>query len=98
MPIALSVLKDIPLPNQAGDPITHLNNWFAGQANSLTDYYNVIARIDHNIGQRWRLYGRWNRNFRDGGKKNAYGWDTNAKQISHPRAAMTAACWTWSTC
>src|SRR5262249_5953246 len=29
-PIALRVLNDIPLPNQPGDPITHLNNWYAG--------------------------------------------------------------------
>jgi Carboxypeptidase regulatory-like domain len=81
--VALNVLKDIPLPNQAGDPITHLNNWFAGDANSATDYYNGIARVDQNFGDRVRFYSRWNRNFRDGGKKNAYSWDTNAKQFSH---------------
>ena len=80
---ALGVLKDIPLPNQTGDSVTHANNYFAGQAGSLTDYYNVITRIDHNISQKWRVYGRWNRNFRDGGRKNPYDWDTPAKQISH---------------
>lgn len=83
MPVALAVLKDIPLPNQTGDSVTHANNYFAGQAGSLTDYYNVIARIDHNINQQWRMYGRWDRNFRDGGRKNPYDWDTPAKQISH---------------
>lgn len=80
--VALNVLNDVPLPNQKGDPITHLNNWFAGDANSATDYYNVISRVDHNIGSRFRIYGRWNRSFRDGGKKNAYSWQTNAKQYS----------------
>jgi hypothetical protein len=83
VPVALAVLKDIPLPNQTGDAITHANNYFAGQAGSLTDYYNVITRIDHTINDRWRMYGRWDRNFRDGGRKNPYDWDTNAKQISH---------------
>jgi len=82
-PIALKVLKDIPLPNQVGDPVTHANNDFAGDAGSLTDYYNVIARMDHNISQRWRVYGRWDRSLRDGGRKNPYSWDTPAKQISH---------------
>src|SRR5260370_18292058 len=28
-PIALRVLQDIPLPNQDGDPVTHLNHSFA---------------------------------------------------------------------
>ena len=35
--VALNVLKDVPLPNQSGDPNTLLNNWFAGDANSATD-------------------------------------------------------------
>ena len=82
-PIALNVLKDLPLPNQAGDPVTHANNDYAGDAGSLTDYYNVIARMDHNISQRWRVYGRWDRSLRDGGRKNPYSWDTPAKQYSH---------------
>ncbi|HWB87484.1 MAG TPA: carboxypeptidase-like regulatory domain-containing protein [Bryobacteraceae bacterium] len=81
--VALNILKDIPLPNQEGDAVTHLNNWFAGDANSATDYYNVITRIDHSINDRLRIFGRWDRNFRDGGKKNAYSWDTNAKQYTH---------------
>ena len=29
-PIALRVIQDIPLPNQPGDPVTKLNNWFGG--------------------------------------------------------------------
>jgi len=82
-PVALNVLKDVPLPNQTGDPITHLNNWFAGDANSATDYYNGIARVDHNFTDRVRFYARWNRNFRDGGRKNAYSWDTPARQYTH---------------
>ena len=81
--VALNILKDIPLPNQPGDSITHLNNWFAGDANSATDYYNVISRVDHNISDKLRIFARWDRNFRDGGKKNAYSWNTNAKQFSH---------------
>jgi hypothetical protein len=82
-PVALKVLGDVPLPNQAGDSVTRLNNWFAGDANSATDYYNVISRVDHNIGDRFRIYARWNRMFRDGGKKNAYSWTSPAKQYSH---------------
>ena len=78
--VALNVLKDIPLPNQTGDPITHLNNWFAGDANSATDYHNAIARVDQSFGDKVRFYARWNTNFRDGGRKNAYSW-------THPRSS-----------
>ncbi len=82
-PSALAVLKDIPLPNQTGDATTHLNNWFAGDASSATDYYNGIVRVDHNINDRMRFFARWDRNFRDGGRKNAYSWNTNAKQYTY---------------
>ena len=63
-PIAVNVLKDIPLPNQAGDPVTQANNWFAADAPVKEDYYNAIARIDHTLNDQWKLYGRWNRNRR----------------------------------
>ena len=42
-PIALRVLQDIPLPNRPGDPVTKLNNWFAGQSVSETDFRNLIG-------------------------------------------------------
>jgi hypothetical protein len=82
-PIAVRVLQDIPLPNQAGDPYTHVNNWYAGYVGEATDFQNLIARLDHNVGSRWRLYGRWNYNDRDGGRINYAGWDTPARNQIH---------------
>lgn len=78
--LAQTVLGDIPLPNQDGNPITHANNYFAGQAGSATDFYSMIARLDHNVNERWRVHGHWDRNYRDGGRKNPYDWDTRARQ------------------
>ncbi len=81
-PIALNVLKDIPLPNQAGDPVTKLNNWYKGDVRSELDYRNYITRIDHNISNAWKIFARWNYNYRDGGRINYDGWDTPARRAT----------------
>ncbi len=82
-PIAVRVLQDIPLPNQPGDPVTRLNNWFAGDVTEDTDFKNLIARVDHNINRTWKIYGRWNHNYRDGGRINYWGWQTPARRQIH---------------
>src|SRR5262249_38159932 len=82
-PVALHVVGDIPLPNQTGDPISHLNNWYAGFVTSDLDYRNYISRVDHNISSAWKIFARWNYNFRDGGRINYDGWDTPARRDTH---------------
>jgi len=82
-PIAVRVLKDIPLPNQAGDPVTRLNNWFGAGVTEDTDFKNLIARLDHSVNAAWRIYGRWNHNYRNGGRINYWGWETPARRQIH---------------
>jgi Carboxypeptidase regulatory-like domain len=82
-PIALQVLGDIPPPNQSGDSVTQLNNWYAGNVQSLDDFQNLIARVDHNVSGNWKIFGRWEHNFRNGGRHNDYDWQTNARQFTH---------------
>src|SRR5580704_17397012 len=41
--VALKVLQDIPGLNQAGDPTTGLNNWYA-LGGTLNNFQNLIAR------------------------------------------------------
>jgi hypothetical protein len=77
-PIALNVLKDIPLPNQEGDPVTHVNNWFAPWVTSDDLFRNIVGRVDHTFSSSIRVYGRWNDSYRDGSRRNNNGWDTNA--------------------
>lgn len=81
--VAQHVLGDIPLPNQTGDPVTHMNNWYVGDVMSRVDVPNLIARVDHNISSAWRIYARWNYNFRDGGRLNRDGWETPARRQVH---------------
>ncbi|MBL8215822.1 MAG: carboxypeptidase regulatory-like domain-containing protein [Bryobacterales bacterium] len=82
-PIALRVLNDIPAPNQPGDPITKLNNWYKGDIRSELDYSNYITRVDHNINSSWKIFGRWNYNYRNGGRINYDGWDSPARRATH---------------
>jgi hypothetical protein len=80
-PVALKVLNDIPTPNQAGDPITLLNNWFAGNVVALDDFNNYVARVDHEMNDRWKIFGRWDHNYRNGGRHNDFNWQTPARQF-----------------
>src|SRR5262249_27139333 len=82
-PIALRVLQDIPLPNQDGDPVTHLNNWFGAKVAEDTDFHNLIARVDHVLSNSWKMFGRWNHNLRDGGVIDYWGWATPATRKIH---------------
>ena len=81
--IAPRVLEDIPLPNRAGDPVTRLNNWYAGDVAQDEDFQNLIARVDHALSGAWRLYARWSHNYRDGGRINYSGWETPARRQIH---------------
>jgi hypothetical protein len=82
-PIALNVLKDIPLPNQTGDPVTHLNNWFGANAGEANAYRNLISRVDHVITSNWRMFARWDHNNRDGGVIDYNDWGTIATRKIH---------------
>ena len=94
-PIALRVLQDIPLPNQPGDPVTKVNNWYGAKVTEDTDFRNLIARVDHVINASWRMYGRWNHNLRDGGRIDYYGWDTPATRKIHAGRRNDGAVLDW---
>jgi hypothetical protein len=92
-PIALRVLQDIPLPNQAGDAPSKLNNWFGANVGEDTDYRNLISRIDHVLTAKWRMYGRWNHNNRDGGRIDYNGWGTAATRKIHAGRINDGGVW-----
>ncbi len=57
-PVALKTLTYYPEPNRTGDSITGANN-FVGAAPLPTDSDAYTIRVDHNITDNQRLYGRW---------------------------------------
>src|SRR5262249_38620941 len=46
------------LPNGAGTPVTGINN-FSTSAVQPSDEDQVVTRMDHNIGTKWKLFGTY---------------------------------------
>lgn len=81
-PVALKVLGDIPHGNVAGNSLTGLNNYFDGHEVTLDYYYNVLARVDHEFNDRWKMFGRWERSRLTGGISNTFDWTTPAREYN----------------
>ena len=69
-PVAASLIKDFWEPNSNGDNITHVNNFKAGYTETY-NYYNFSDRVDYNITDSWRVYGRFSKYFTDDLAPNA---------------------------
>jgi hypothetical protein len=61
-PIGAAIASYFPLPNMTGDLLTHTNNYFSN-ANTRVNKDNGAARIDHNITDKYRMFGRLDTTF-----------------------------------
>ncbi|MFB3904504.1 MAG: carboxypeptidase regulatory-like domain-containing protein [Acidobacteriota bacterium] len=57
-PIGVAVLEQLPLPNLGVAPQINKANWGASSTQSV-ETENWVARVDHNISSRQRLYARF---------------------------------------
>ncbi|MGH8635531.1 MAG: carboxypeptidase regulatory-like domain-containing protein, partial [Burkholderiales bacterium] len=57
-PVALQVLRYYPMPNQAGNPVTGTQNYFATGAASL-DVNNLDGRVDHQLSGNQKMFVRY---------------------------------------
>ena len=57
-PVAVNALTFYPSTNRPGDPLTGANN-FVGTAGLPTNSDQYTIRVDHNINDNQRLFGRW---------------------------------------
>ena len=60
-PVGRKLASYYPAPNAPGDPVTRLNNWVASASRGI-DQANWSARLDHNLMQSWRTFGRFSSN------------------------------------
>lgn len=58
-PVARTFIADLWKPNRAGDSITGINNFIAGFANRFR-YWNFSDRVDYNISDKVKVFGRYN--------------------------------------
>jgi hypothetical protein len=61
-PVARNILGYYPLPNQAGT-VDGANNYTNPTAVAFETYYTATTRIDHNLSDRHRIYGRFSWDF-----------------------------------
>jgi hypothetical protein len=58
-PTSKIIMADVWQPNRPGDGPTHVNNFVTGYANRFR-YWNLSDRVDYNISDKWRVFGRYN--------------------------------------
>jgi hypothetical protein len=56
-PLAASLIKQFWAPNNPGDNITGVNNFRKGYIERY-NYYNFSERVDYNINDKWKVFGR----------------------------------------
>ena len=60
-PVAKNLLQYFPDPNLPGDPLTNTNN-FISQAGNTQQIDSFLIRVDHNLTERQRIFGRFSYN------------------------------------
>jgi hypothetical protein len=63
-PVGINLAKYFPAPNTPGAQFTNQNNYAASGAN-ITDIDNFDVRIDHNLTDRQRIFGRYSQRSSD---------------------------------
>jgi hypothetical protein len=58
--LAVSFMKDFWAPNNPGANITGVNNYTIGYTDAW-HYYNFGDRVDYNINDKWKIFGRYGR-------------------------------------
>jgi hypothetical protein len=58
-PTSRKILADMWKPNGPGSGPTNVNNFLAGYANRFR-YWNFSDRVDWNISDKWKIFGRYN--------------------------------------
>ncbi|PYR01920.1 MAG: hypothetical protein DMG00_30180, partial [Acidobacteria bacterium] len=69
-PVALALLRYIPMPNVTGESFTNANNLAASPNLGLYRYNSYLTRIDHKFSDRHRVFvtstANWGVEFRNG--------------------------------
>jgi hypothetical protein len=87
-PLSASLVKDFWDPNNDGDnTFTHINNFKQGYSEKY-EYYNFSDRVDYNINDSWKVYGRVSRYHTDDLAPNP---TPNNSQLYVPTGTLRAA-------
>jgi hypothetical protein len=71
-PVAKAAMQYFPVPNAPGNPLTGADNLFYSSA-TPDNYDSVISRVDHQINEVQRIFGRFSWSQRPHGDDNYFG-------------------------
>jgi len=91
-PVARKALSLLPLPNRAPDnPITQTGNWQENSVNAVNRDQHTL-RVDHSVGERTQIFGRFIRSNPDGSATKATAGfgdaDPDALSLSNQRTNL----------
>jgi hypothetical protein len=89
-PVAKAAMQYFPVPNAPGNPLTGADNLFYSAA-TPDNYDSVITRIDHQINEAQRIFGRFSWSQRPHGDDNYFGNLADSNFTSANRTSRGAA-------
>lgn len=89
--VASSVASIYPLPNTLGNPITNVNN-YSTVGGGGTNEHQIVNKLDHNLNNRWKLFGTYSRIWAGQFNRDPLGYQVNlTRQSTYARTHVTAA-------
>jgi hypothetical protein len=93
-PVALKLMKYFPEPNTSpSNPYTQVNNW-AEAAKDAADSTDFGIRLDHNISDKWRTFGRYTRGSQTTTPNNFF--DSPATPLGRGTQTFTRHAFVWN--
>ncbi len=87
-PITAKLLTYYPQPNTApSNPYTNANN-FVNNGIDQNNAYQYDARVDHNISDKWRIFGRYSHAWNNDTPPSMYGNAASPSSAAVPPTAM----------
>jgi hypothetical protein len=71
--VASNVVKVFPLPTLAGQNFTNVNN-YSTRAGSRVNEHQIINKTDHNVDERWKVFGTYSRDWLDQSSNDPLGF------------------------
>lgn len=78
--VAANVVKLFPAPAFAGAPLTGVNN-YSTQAATAINEHQFVAKLDHNLAARWKIFGSYGRDWLNQDQHDPLGLSPNLTRI-----------------
>ncbi len=89
--VAANVAAIYPIPNSQGNAITNIGN-YSTVGGGGTDEHQIVNKLDHNLNNRWKIFGTFSRIWADQFNRDPLGYKLNlTRQASYTRTHATAA-------